>query len=125
LSKFLSWNFAIVMLLCIILFIVHEFGHFLAYRVFGYQAEVRKSFFTPGIDPKETIEVPRWQGICIALSGFFVSTISVVFPLFLINYQHWFVLLIGSIAGASVDAIWAVSMLTSKTVTINSGNNKV
>lgn len=120
LNKFLSWNFAGLLLLVVILFMSHEFGHYLAYHMLGYKATIRKSIFAPGIDPKETITVPGWQGVFIASFGFVFSTAIVVFPLFFIKYQYWFVLLIGSIAGSIVDMIWAISMVGRKTVTIDS-----
>ncbi len=117
-DKFLSMHFAGVVMLAFIVFVVHELGHYLAYRILGYQATIRKSLLAPGIDPKETIEIPCWQGLFIALSGFIFSTGIVVFPLFLMHYTYWFVLLIGSVAGSCVDAMWAISMIGRKKVTI-------
>lgn len=117
-EKFFTLNFAILLLLALILLIVHEFGHYLAYRLLGFEAVVRTSLIAPGIDPKETILVTRIQGIFIALNGFIFSTLTVVLISFLMNYSLWFVLFIGSIAGSSVDFIWAFGMLFQKSVTI-------
>ncbi len=111
-------NFVGVVMFALMVFIIHELGHYTTYRVLGHQAAIRKSIFAPGIDPKETIEIPCWQGILIAISGFIFSTVVVVFPLFLLQYQYWFVLLIGSVAGSLADVIWAVSMIGRKKVTI-------
>lgn len=121
-SKFLSWNFAGVLLFSLILFAVHEWGHYLAYRLLGHQAMIRKSALIPGIDPKETIIVSRWQGVLIALAGFILSTIAVVLPLWAFNYQYWYLMMIGSLGGSIVDFIWAFSMLWKKSVTIEAGN---
>ena len=117
-EKFLTPNFAVLVLLALILLIIHEFGHYLAYRLLGYQARVRKSFIAPGIDPKETIVVTRIQGLFIALNGFILSTFTVVLLSFLMNYSLWFVLFIGSIAGSCVDFIWAIGMLFQRDITI-------
>ncbi|MDF2589949.1 MAG: hypothetical protein K0S41_3790 [Anaerocolumna sp.] len=119
-GKFISLNFLGVVILALLLLVVHEWGHYVAYRVLGYRAKVRKSLIAPGIDPVETIEVPRWKGLVIAFAGFVVSTILVVLPLFLFQYKYYMPLFIGSIAGASVDFTWAFSMLPSKTITIQS-----
>ncbi len=67
----MSWDFAILLLLMAILLIVHEYGHYIAYRVLGYKAVVRRSLLVPGIDPLNTIEVNRAEGLLIALGGFY------------------------------------------------------
>lgn len=117
-DKFLTPKFAVLLLLVILLLVVHEFGHYLAYRLLGYKACVRKSIIAPGIDPKETIIVTREKGLFIALNGFILSTFSVVLLSFLMNYSLWFVLFIGSLAGSCVDFIWALGMLFQKEITI-------
>lgn len=118
-NKFLTWDFGILIIIFAILMIVHEFGHYLAYRLLGYETVIRKSILIPGIDPKHTIEVNRFQGICIALGGFMISTITIVLPFMLFGYRNWFVLLLGSIAGSIVDFIWALTILFSKSTVIN------
>lgn len=117
-EKFLTLKFAILLILASLLLIIHEIGHYVAYRLLGIQASIRKSIITPGIDPKETIIVTRKQGLFIALNGFILSTISVVFLSFLLNYSLWFVLFIGSTAGSCVDFIWAFGMLFQRNITI-------
>ena len=117
-EKYLSFNFLGLLFFAAILFAVHEYGHYLAYRVLGYKAVIRKSFWAPGIDPKETIQVSRLEGIIIALGGFVFSTVIVVVPLMLIQYKLWIALMLGSIAGSIIDFIWALSMLFRKTITI-------
>jgi hypothetical protein len=119
-DKFLTWDFAGMVLSLVILLILHEYGHYLAYRILGYKAVVRKSFLVPGIDPQSTIEVKRIEGLLIALGGFIFSTVVVVLPLLLVNYKHWLVVMIGSVAGSIVDFIWALGMLFQRTVTISS-----
>jgi hypothetical protein len=119
-EKFLSWDFAFLLLLMAILLIIHEYGHYIAYRVLGYKAVVRRSFLVPGIDPQNTIEVSRGGGLLIALGGFILSTISIVIPSLLLHYRLWVVLLIGSVAGSIVDFAWAFSMLYKRTITISS-----
>jgi membrane-associated protease RseP (regulator of RpoE activity) len=118
-GKFLSLDFVGLLLFVVILFIVHEYGHYLAYRVLGYKAVVRKSFLAPGIDPQYTIKVTRAEGLLIALGGFMLSTIIIVIPLLLLEYKLWFVLLIGSVAGSVVDFIWALCMLFQKSIIIS------
>lgn len=119
-EKFLSWDFAFVIILALALFIVHEYGHYLAYRVLGIPAKLRRSVIAPGVDPKETICVKRWKGLFIALGGFFLSNLILVLPLYAFSYKHWFVLFLGSFAGSIVDFAWALSMLSRKTVTLQS-----
>jgi hypothetical protein len=119
-SRFLSLDFLTLLLLAMVLLIVHEFGHWMAYRLCGYQAVIRKSVFVPGIDPKVTIVVNRFQGLFIALNGFVFSTLVVVLPCFVYKYRLWPALLLGGVAGASLDFIWAVSMLFQKEITIAS-----
>jgi len=118
-EKFLSMDFIILLLLAMVLLIIHELGHWLAYRLFGYQAVIRKSIIVPGIDPKETIEVKKGQGLFIALSGFAFSSFVVILPCFVLGYRLWHVLLIGGVAGACLDFIWALGMIFQKTVTIS------
>jgi len=118
LGKFLSWDFALVLLLAITLLIVHETGHFIAYRIFGIKAKVRRSILVPGIDPVKTVTVPKWKGILIALGGFIFAGFIVNIPLYILGYKHSYLLLIGGIAGSIVDFIWAITMLGNKTVTL-------
>lgn len=118
-DKILSLDFALVMLIMAILFLVHEYGHFLAYLILKIPTRLRRSLFAPGIDPKETVSVKRWQGLIIALGGFILSLVIVI-PLFIIGYKHDFVILIGAIAGSIVDFIWALSMIGNKMVTLRS-----
>ena len=118
-SKFMSWNFVGLVLVAMVLLVVHELGHYIAYRLLGHQAVVRKSILAPGIDPVRTIEVPRWQGIFIALAGFAFSTPIIVLPLLALRYPYWSAILICSGAGSIVDIVWAASMLGHKTVTIH------
>lgn len=119
-EKFISWDFAGMLFFLTILLIVHEYGHYLAYRVLGHKAVVRRSFLAPGIDPLNTIEVKKVEGLLIALGGFILSTVVVVIPLLLFHYKLWVVVLIGSAAGSIVDFIWAFSMLFQRTITISS-----
>jgi hypothetical protein len=119
-EKFLSQDFLVLLLLAAVLLIVHEFGHWVAYRLCGYQAVIRKSVLVPGIDPKVTIVVNRFQGLFIALNGFVLSALVVLIPSFAYGYRLWPALLLGGIAGASVDFIWAFSMLFQKEITISS-----
>jgi sterol desaturase/sphingolipid hydroxylase (fatty acid hydroxylase superfamily) len=118
-EKILTWGFIVVLLLMAILFSVHEYGHYLAYKILRIPAKFRRSLFAPGIDPKETVLIQRWQGIMIAFGGLVLSLVIIV-PLFIFSYKHSFVILIGAIAGSVVDFIWALSMVGRKTVTINS-----
>ena len=117
-EKYLSLKFLGLLSFLAILFVTHEYGHYLAYRVLGYKAVIRKSFLAPGIDPKQTIEVSRLEGLIIALGGFVLSTIIVVVPLMLVQYKLLIALMIGSIAGSIVDFIWALSMLFRRNITI-------
>lgn len=105
--------------LVLVLFIVHEWGHYLAYRMFGIPAYFKKSFFIPQVLPNTTVTVTKLQGLVIALAGFFVSTLLIVIPCMFV-YPLWKALFIGSIAGSSVDFIWALSMCFTKLVTIES-----
>lgn len=118
-GKFLSLDFAVLLLFVVILFVVHEYGHYLTYRVLGYKAVVRKSFLAPGIDPQYTITVKKAEGILIALGGFLLSMIVIVIPLLLLQYKLWLVVLIGGAAGSVVDFLWALSMLFQKSITIS------
>lgn len=118
-EKFLSWDFAGLLILMATLLIVHEYGHYIAYRILGYKAVVRRSFLVPGIDPLNTIEVNRAEGLLIALGGFIFSIIIVVIPSLLFHYRLWVVLIIGSVAGSIVDFIWAFGMLFQRTITIS------
>lgn len=123
-DKFLSFDFIVLLLLAFILLGVHEFGHWLAYRVCGYDAVLRKSVFVPGIDPKKDIKVSKIQGLFIALNGFLFSAFVEIVPLMFLGYKLWKVLLLGGIAGASVDFIWAISMLFQKEIYIYAGKSK-
>jgi hypothetical protein len=87
-NKFISWDFALLLIITAMLFVVHEFGHYLVYRVLGYEAIIRKSLIAPGIDPKYTIEVSRFKGILIAVGGFVLSTAIIVMPFMLFGYKH-------------------------------------
>lgn len=118
-EKFLHIDFILLLFLMLLLFIVHEFGHWIAYRILGYQATVRKSILIPGVDPKETIKVKRWQGIFIALNGFFFSSLIIILPCYIIRYNLWHVLLLGGIVGAFLDFMWAFGMILQKTVIIS------
>ena len=83
----------------LILLIISELGHYLAYRVLGYKAVLRRFVLIPGIDPACPMQVKRLEGLSIALGGFILSTAVVVIPLYLFNYRLWFVVLIISAAG--------------------------
>lgn len=109
----------ILSILVAALFIVHEWGHYLAYRVFYIPAYFKKSLFVPQVLPKETVTVSKLQGLIIALAGFIVSTILIVLPCIFI-YPLWRALLVGSLAGSSVDFIWALSICFTKKVIIQS-----
>lgn len=102
-----------------IVFVVHEWGHYLAYRAFGIPAYFRISVLVPQVLPQQTIRISRIKGLIVALAGFAASTLLIVLPS-IFFYPLWKALLIGSIAGASVDFIWALSMVFSKTVLIES-----
>ena len=117
-EKLLTWDFVFVLSLMAILFLVHEFGHYLAYKILRIPAKLRRSIYAPGIDPKETISVKRWQSIMIAFGGFVLS-LMIVIPLFIFGYKHSLVIFIGAVAGSVFDFIWALSMVGRKTVTIN------
>lgn len=121
-EKFLSKDFLFLLFLALILMIVHEFGHWISYRILGYQAVVRKSLLVPGIDPKETIQVTKYQGLFIALNGFIVSFLVIIVPCYLLSYRYWNVLLIGGLFGASLDFIWAFTMIFQSTIVIKARN---
>ena len=86
-NKFFTWDFLILLLLASLLLIIHELGHYLAFRILGYKAVLRKSIMVPGIDPVDTIDVTRWKGFVIALGGFVFSTIVIVVPAMLLQYK--------------------------------------
>lgn len=112
-------KFIFLVFMVLILVIIHEFGHFLAYKIYKIPAHFRKSLLAPGISPNETIIVTKTQGMVIALSGFVFSTVIFVLPSALI-YHLWKALLVGSVAGSIADYLWAVSMIFSKKVRIQS-----
>ncbi|MHC1683042.1 MAG: metalloprotease family protein [Clostridiaceae bacterium] len=112
-------KFGFLLFMALILMIIHEFGHYLAYKIYGIPAHFRKSLLVPGISPNETIIVTKMQGMIIALSGFVFSTLIFVLPSALI-YPLWKALLVGSVAGSIVDFLWAFSMIFSKEVIIQS-----
>ena len=112
-------RFAFLLCMVLILIIIHEFGHFLAYKIYGIPAHFRKSIIAPGISPNETIVVSKIQGMVIALSGFIFSTVIFVVPSALL-YPLWKALLVGSVAGSIADYLWAFSMIFSKKIIIQS-----
>ena len=116
-------KFLFMIVMIFILFVIHELGHYFAYTMFGIPSYFRKSVITPGFSPKETAVVSKFKGLVIALSGFLLSTILFVIPT-IFFYSLWKVLLIGSIAGSSMDFIWAFTMLIPKKITISSGLDK-
>jgi len=116
-EKFLSVRFVIIVAIYAVVVVVHEAGHYLAYRLFGIPARIRKSFWAPGIDPVETVTVARWKGIVIAAGGLIISLVF-IFALFLIGYRDWWLELIGDVAGSVADFGWALSMLPKKQVTL-------
>lgn len=118
-EKFISLDFAFVLVWCFALFIVHEYGHYLAFYILGIPAKMRRSILVPGIDPKETVSVKRWKGLLIALGGFVLSLI-VVLTSYLFKYKHYYLILMGAFVGSIFDFAWAFSMLGSKTITLNS-----
>ena len=91
-EKLLTMDFALVLFIVMILFVAHEYGHYLAYRILKIPAKLRRSIIAPGIDPKERVLVKWWQGLMIAF------------------------------AGSIVDFIWAISMVGKRNITINSKN---
>lgn len=117
-AKFLHPDFFLLLALVAVLFVVHEAGHYIAYRALGIRARLRRNILIPGIDPVATVSVPRWKGVVIALSGFIIAGMLVNAPAYVLGYQHRFVLLLGGIAGSIVDFVWAISMLPQGTVTI-------
>jgi membrane-associated protease RseP (regulator of RpoE activity) len=112
-------KFGLLVLMVLILIIIHELGHYLAYKIYGIPAHFRKSLLAPGISPNETIVVTKMQGIVIGLSGFVFSTVIFVFPSIFV-YPLWKALLVGSVAGSIVDFIWAFSMIFSNEIVIQS-----
>ena len=123
-DKFLTIDFIVLLILAFVLLGIHELGHWLAYRLCGYDAVIRKSIFVPGIDPKKDIKVNKMQGLFIALNGFLFSALIEIVPLIFMEYKLWKALLLGSIAGASVDFIWAISMLFKKEIYIYARKSK-
>ena len=117
-NRFLSFDFLQLVALVGVLVVVHEAGHYLAYRTLGIRAKLRRSLLLPGIDPVETVTVSRWKGIWIALGGFLFAGVLINLPAYLLSYRHSFVLLLGGLAGSIVDFIWAISMLGQKTVVL-------
>lgn len=121
-DKFFTWDFSLLLVLILALFFVHELGHYLAYRLLGYRAVIRKAFFVPGIDPKETIEVTRYEGVVIAMSGFVLSAAVVVLPCALLQFNQSLTIFVASIAGSFVDFIWAMALLNQRTIRITPRN---
>lgn len=115
---FFTWDFPVLLVLIIALFLIHELGHYLAYRVLGYRAVIRKVVFVPGIDPKETIEVTRSEGLVISMSGFILTVMLVVLPCVLVGYKQCFALFMASIAGSFMDLFWVMNLLYRKRITI-------
>ena len=112
-------KFGLLVLMVLILIIIHEFGHYLAYKIYGIPAHFRKSLLAPGISPNETIVVTKIQGIVIGLSGFVFSTAIFILPSILV-YPLWKALLVGSVAGSIADFLWVFSMIFSKEIVIQS-----
>ena len=106
-------KFGFLVFMILILLIIHEFGHYLAYKIYGIPVHFRKSLLAPGISPNETIVVTKMQGIVIGLSGYVFSTIIFVLPN-VFAYPLWKALFVGSIACSIVDFIWVFSMILSK-----------
>lgn len=119
-SKFLTLDFGILLIVLTALMMIHELGHYIAYRILGFEAVIRRSFLVPGIDPNETIEVSKLQGLIIALGGFLLSMLVVVLPAILIGYKHGIVVIIAGVAGSIADFMWALTMLFMKRITIYS-----
>lgn len=110
----------IAILIILTIFVLHEWGHYLAYKIFGIPAHFRRSILAPGIDPNETVVVSKLQGMVIALAGFFVSTCLFTLPMIII-FPIWkgFFLII-TLVGSCVDFLWAISMIFSSKITISS-----
>jgi len=106
-------KFGFLLFMVLILIIIHEFGHFIAYKIYGIPAHFRKSLLAQGISPNETIVVTKMQGMVIALSGFVFSTVIFVLPSAML-YPLWKALLEGSVAGSIADYLWAFSMILAK-----------
>lgn len=106
-------KFLFLVFMIIVLLIIHEFGHYLAYKFYGIPAHLRKSLLAPGISPNKPVSVSKIQGVVIALSGFIFSTIIFVLPSILF-YPLWKALMIGSVAGSAADLIWCLSIISSK-----------
>lgn len=102
----------LLIIMVMILLVIHEYGHYAAYRIFGIPAHVRKSLLAPGISPNKAVSVTKFQGLVIALAGFVLSTVVFVIPSIFV-YPLWKALLIGSIAGSAADFLWAISMIFS------------
>lgn len=116
-KKYISFNFLLLLIMALILIAIHEFGHYLAYRLFGYKAHFNMSMLIPSVQPNEEITVTRFQGLTIALLGFIFSSLVFVLPCYLF-YPQWKALFIGSVAGSIADFFWAFSMIFDKKVHI-------
>jgi membrane-associated protease RseP (regulator of RpoE activity) len=111
-------KFIFLIFMILILLVIHEYGHYLAYKIYGIPAHVRKSILAPGISPNESVYVTKTQGIVIALAGFVFSTVIFVIPS-IFFYPLWKALMVGSVAGSAADFIWALTMMLSKGHKIN------
>lgn len=110
---------AVLILLMVILFIIHEFGHYLAYQLLGIDTYFKMSVIAPQVLPKQNITITKVAGLFVALSGFIISILLFVYPLSYF-YNLWKALLVGSLAGSIADFLWAISMIFVKEVTIYS-----
>ncbi len=115
-DKFLTSDFALVLLLALVLIIMHELGHYMAYRLFGIEARLRPNLLAPGIDPKKPVTVSRWKGIFIAINGFIFASLTVNLPLYLLGYKHSSLILLAGAIGSVLDFLWALTMLGRQTV---------
>lgn len=122
-EKFLNTRFGVLLGLAILLFIVHEMGHYFAYRILGYDAKIRFSLIAPGIDPIKDIEVSRLEGVLISLGGFILSTFTVVGLSILLKYPLWLPLFLGSVGFSIADFIWCITMMFSKRIVISGKSN--
>lgn len=104
-------------MMALILIVLHEFGHYIAYRLLGHNAHFNNSLLVPSIQPNEEITVSRFGGLTIALMGFIFSTIVFILPCYFF-YNQWKALLIGNLVGSIADFFWALSMLFQKTIHI-------